>query len=43
MATSRSGCAPKMPSGAGFSATRQVVKEHRLSTVCEESDVPEHR
>ena len=30
----------KMPSGAGFSATRKVVKEHRLSTVCEESMCP---
>ena len=30
----------KMPSGAGFSAVRQTVKEHRLSTVCEESMCP---
>ncbi len=30
----------KMPSGAGFSATRQTVREHRLSTVCEESMCP---
>jgi lipoic acid synthetase len=30
----------KMPSGAKFSAVRQTVKEHRLSTVCEESMCP---
>jgi lipoic acid synthetase len=30
----------KMPSGAGFSAVRQTVKTHRLSTVCEESMCP---
>ena len=30
----------KMPSGAGFSAVKQTVKEHRLSTVCEESMCP---
>jgi len=30
----------KMPSGARFSAVRQTVKEHRLSTVCEESMCP---
>lgn len=30
----------KMPSGAGFSAVRKIVKEHRLSTVCEESMCP---
>lgn len=30
----------KMPSGAGFSVVRQTVKEHRLSTVCEESMCP---
>ena len=30
----------KMPSGPGFSAVRQTVKEHRLSTVCEESMCP---
>ena len=30
----------KMPSGAGFSATRNIVHEHRLSTVCEESMCP---
>ena len=30
----------KMPSGAGYSTTRQIVKEHRLSTVCEESMCP---
>ena len=29
-----------MPSGAGFSAVRQTVREHRLSTVCEESMCP---
>ena len=29
-----------MPSGAGFSSTRKIVKEHRLSTVCEESMCP---
>jgi lipoyl synthase len=30
----------KMPSGAKFSGVRQTVKEHRLSTVCEESMCP---
>lgn len=30
----------KMPSGPNFSAVRQTVKEHRLSTVCEESMCP---
>jgi len=30
----------KMPSGQEFSAVRQTVKEHRLSTVCEESMCP---
>ncbi len=30
----------KMPSGAGFSAVRQTVRDHRLSTVCEESMCP---
>ncbi|MDX1403940.1 MAG: lipoyl synthase [Woeseiaceae bacterium] len=30
----------KMPSGAGFSAVRQTVRNHRLSTVCEESMCP---
>jgi lipoic acid synthetase len=30
----------KMPSGAGFSSVRQTVREHRLSTVCEESMCP---
>ena len=30
----------KMPSGAGFSGTRKIVHEHRLSTVCEESMCP---
>ena len=30
----------KMPSGAPFSAVRQTVREHRLSTVCEESMCP---
>ena len=30
----------KMPSGARFSGVRQTVKEHRLSTVCEESMCP---
>jgi lipoic acid synthetase len=29
-----------MPSGAGFSAVRQTVRENRLSTVCEESMCP---
>ncbi len=29
-----------MPSGAGYSSTRRIVKEHRLSTVCEESMCP---
>ena len=30
----------RMPSGAKFSGVRQTVKEHRLSTVCEESMCP---
>ncbi len=30
----------KMPTGKGFSNTRQIVHEHRLSTVCEESMCP---
>lgn len=30
----------KLPSGATFSGVRQTVKEHRLSTVCEESMCP---
>ncbi len=30
----------KMPSGKGFSSTRNIVHEHRLSTVCEESMCP---
>jgi len=30
----------KLPSGAGFSGVRQTVREHRLSTVCEESMCP---
>ncbi len=30
----------KMPSGAGYSTTRKIVHEHRLSTVCEESMCP---
>jgi len=30
----------KMPSGTHFSAVRQTVKQHRLSTVCEESMCP---
>jgi lipoic acid synthetase len=30
----------KMPSGAAFSSVRQTVREHRLSTVCEESMCP---
>ena len=30
----------KMPSGAGYSNTRKIVHEHRLSTVCEESMCP---
>jgi lipoic acid synthetase len=29
-----------MPSGKGYSNTRNIVKEHRLSTVCEESMCP---
>ena len=29
-----------MPSGRGYSETRNIVKEHRLSTVCEESMCP---
>ncbi len=30
----------KMPSGSGYSRTRSIVHEHRLSTVCEESMCP---
>lgn len=30
----------KMPSGDGYSGVRQIVREHRLSTVCEESMCP---
>ena len=30
----------KMPAGAGFSEVRSTVREHRLSTVCEESMCP---
>ena len=30
----------KMPSGAGYSSTRDIVNTHRLSTVCEESMCP---
>lgn len=30
----------KLPSGAGYEATRRNVREHRLSTVCEESMCP---
>ena len=30
----------KMPSGQGYSKTRDIVHEHRLSTVCEESMCP---
>lgn len=30
----------KMPSGTGYSKTRSIVHEHRLSTVCEESMCP---
>jgi len=30
----------KMPSGGGYSNTRNIVHEHRLSTVCEESMCP---
>jgi len=30
----------KMPSGAKYSGVRQTVREHRLSTVCEESMCP---
>ena len=30
----------KMPSGKGYSRTRDIVHEHRLSTVCEESMCP---
>ncbi|MBT8067308.1 MAG: lipoyl synthase [Gammaproteobacteria bacterium] len=29
-----------MPSGSGYSGTRRIVHEHRLSTVCEESMCP---
>jgi lipoic acid synthetase len=29
-----------MPSGTGFSAVREIVKEHRLATVCEEAKCP---
>jgi len=30
----------KLPAGKGYSAVRQTVREHRLSTVCEESMCP---
>tara|TARA_R110002096_G_scaffold97263_4_gene216690 strand:- start:5374 stop:6432 length:1059 start_codon:yes stop_codon:yes gene_type:complete len=30
----------KMPSGSGYAKTRNIVHEHRLSTVCEESMCP---
>ena len=30
----------KMPSGPGYSSTRKIVHDHRLSTVCEESMCP---
>lgn len=30
----------KLPSGSGYSNTRKIVHEHRLSTVCEESMCP---
>jgi len=30
----------QMPAGANFSAVRQTVRDHRLSTVCEESMCP---
>ncbi len=30
----------KMPSGKGFTGVKQTVREHRLSTVCEESMCP---
>ena len=30
----------KLPSGSGYSSTRKIVHEHRLSTVCEESMCP---
>jgi len=30
----------KMPSGSGFSSVQKIVKDHRLSTVCEESMCP---
>ena len=30
----------KLPSGSGYSKTRNIVHEHRLSTVCEESMCP---
>ena len=31
---------PKMPTGKGYSSVNQIVNEHRLSTVCEESMCP---
>ena len=30
----------KMPSGSGYASVRRIVREHRLSTVCEESMCP---
>ena len=30
----------RLPSGAGYTAVKQTVREHRLSTVCEESMCP---
>src|SRR5580698_548655 len=30
----------KAPTGAGFEAVREMVREHRLATVCEEAKCP---
>jgi lipoic acid synthetase len=32
-----------LAAGAGFSAVKGIVREHRLATVCEEAKCPEHR
>ena len=32
-----------LATGAGFSAVKDIVREHRLATVCEEAKCPEHR
>ncbi len=34
------GCARRLATGAAFGAVKQIVREHRLSTVCEEAKCP---